>query len=768
MSSSDTQAENNDEARDARWVATSPTPEFVAALREGVDTAIQTAGPDFGKALKDLDAAVKRVPPFDLICFNSLYFLSVVAGTNPEFNRPEGIFQHHVELMQAVALRQPIEEAKPEVNNQEGVDDVTAAATAVVNGFIILETARIARAKGGEETRRKMALASLRLYAAVVRGNAYHSALKPAIVKLFGPLSGPLHERLGVSAVSLVEWWWAVSEEMEERLQSHLQAVRFVAELPVDEEWPNRVRELFPRVPEPLDDDLVKRLKSDDDQRRAFALIAGDLNLYRVYGFTFEELRELYPVDVEPDALKRVLDLWSLRFGDTADISLDRLLLDNPVVSRPIVQLSDDLFLWSIATGFHNSGFVMLERLFEDHDDLWSAYLDRRAEYLEEAVAEALGQMFPDGKIMTNVYWANPDDGKRYETDVVVLVDTTVLIAECKGGRLSSHSHRGKGRPLRDDIEDLLVAPGVQARRLAELLERSDGDLRFTSKDGEAILVDTTRVKRVVTLGTTLEPLAAMLPDLRELVESGLTNKELDALAYNITLFDLQIILDILDHRSEVIHYLSRRAELEKGEFLSGEEADLLGFYLQSGFNLGEAEFSGEHQMRTFGLSDAIDVYYYSVEAGMEAEKPNVERIEWWGQLLSMIENRRLPRWTELGLTLCNVAKEDQEKFREAMLELRRAIASGKRPPDDYVLFTNGPPQRRDYFVGLIATDAGSSQRSEQMANVAKQVFAHDDTIDRVTLIGWSAVPTPDPYAVLAVCDRDDPGRDTFSHQSRK
>jgi len=395
-----------------------------------------------------------------------------------------------------------------------------------------------------------------------------------------------------------------------------------------------------------------------------------------------------------------------------------------------------------------------LERLFDDQDDLWSAYLDRRAEYLEKAAAEALGQKFPDAKIMTNVYWTNPDDEKRFETDIVVLVDTTVLIVECKGGRLSSHARRGKGRPLRDDIEDLLVAPGVQAGRLAELLERGDGDFKLTSKDGEAILVDTTRVQHVVTLGTTLEPLAAMLPGLRELVEAGLTDKELDALAYNITLFDLQFILDILGHPSEVIHYLSRRAELEKGEFLSGEEADLLGFYLQTGFNLGESEFSGEHQMRTFGLSDAIDVYYYSVEAGMEVDKPKVERIEWWEQLLSTIEDRGLPRWTELGLTLCNVAKEDQEAFREAMLELRRMIVSGERPADDYILFTNGPPQRRDYFVGLIATGNGSSQRSKQMTNVAKQAFAQDDAIDRLTLIGLSAVQTPDPYAVLAVCDR--------------
>ena len=754
MNPPDEKPQDEREGEDAGWVASAPTPEFLAALKESVDEAIKTAGPDFGKALKDLEAAVKRVPPFDLICFNSLYFLSVVVGTNPEFNRPEGIFQHHVELMQAVALRQPIEDTKPKVSNQEGVGDVTEAAKAAVNAFVILETARIARAKDEDETRRKIAVAGLRTYAAQVRGNAYHSAFKPALIELFAPLDEALDERLGVSAGSLVEWWWAVSEEMENRLQAHLSIVRMAGELPLDEGWPKRMLELFERLPANPDEELMKRLQADPDQHKGFTIIAGDLNLYRVYGFSFDELQTLYPGDVEATALRRVLDAWSLRFGDTADIPLDQLLLDNPVVSRPIVQLDDDLFLWPIAAGFHNSAFPMLERLFEDQDDLWSAYLDRRAEYLEEAVAEALSQKFPNAKLMSNVYWTDPGDGKRYESDVIVLVDSTVLIAECKGGRLSSHSRRGKGRPLREDIEDLVVEPGIQAGRLAAILENGDGDLTLTSRDGEAIVVDTTKVRQVVRLGTTLEPLAAMLPGLREVVEAGLTAEGLDALAYNLTLFDLQLVLDILDHPSEVIHYFARRGELEKGEFLSGEEADLLGFYLQTGFNLGEAEFSGEHQMRTYGLSDPIDVYYYSLEAGEEAEKPKVERTVWWEALLSAVESRELPRWTEIGSTLCNVAKEDQGKFKEALLELRRTVADAERPPDDYVLFTNGPPQRRDYFVGLIATDAGSAQRSEQMMNVAKQAFSEEHAIGRVILIGWSLVPQPGPYAVLAVCDR--------------
>jgi hypothetical protein len=735
------------------WVASAPTPDYLAALRAGIEKAIETAGPDYGKALKELEEAVQRVPPFDLICFSSLYFLCVPAGTNPEFNRPEGIFQHHVELIQAVALRQPLADAKPEVPNQNGVGDVTAASTAVTDAFMILETARLAQAKGDAERRRKMALSSLRLYAAFVRGDAYHTVFKQGLLDLFGPLDDDLSDLRGVSAGALVRWWWAVSEVVDQRLQEHLASVQTAMALPVDDQWPDRIREVFPRLPAEPDGELMKQLASDAEQRRAFGMIAGDLNLYRVFGFTFDELRSLYPGDVDPDRLRAVLDAWSLTYGDTAGISLDRLLLENPVTSRPIVRLNDRLFLWSIPPAFHNSAFEMIERLIEDDEEFERNYLERRGAYLEQAVADALVAKFPGAKVMRNVYWTSPEDGKRYETDVLVLVDSTVLIAECKGGRLSAHSRKGKARPTREDIDDLLVRPGVQAMRLAALLERGHGEVALDTKDGETIVVDTSKVHQVVTVGTTLEPLAAMLPALREVVESGLTDEELEALSYNITVFDLKVILEILEHPSEVIHYFLRRGELEKGEFLSGEEADLLGFYLQTGFNLGEAEFSREHRMQASGLSDPIDVYYYSREAGLEPEKPRVQRTEWWEALLSSVERRALPRWTEIGRSLCNVAHEEQQEFEDAMHELRRSIANGERQPDDFVLFANGPEQRRDYFIGLIVPD-NSAERAVMMSNTAKQAFGENDTIMRVFVIGWSPDPRPGPYATFAVVER--------------
>ena len=177
-----------------------------------------------------------------------------------------------------------------------------------------------------------------------------------------------------------------------------------------------------------------------------------------------------------------------------------------------------------------------------------------------------------------------------------------------------------------------------------------------------------------------------------------------------------------------------------------------MGLYLVSGFNLGPAEFEGKHRMTAYGLSDPIDLYYYGRENNFEADKPSVDRTEWWDALLTKIEMRAVPRWTELGRTLCHVAKEDQEKFEQSLHDLRAQIAAGTRPPEDFVLFTNGPEQRRDHFIGLISDERGPAA-SARCEGVAKQVFANDENINRVTVIAWPSKPISAPYSFLGTLD---------------
>lgn len=147
-----------------------------------------------------------------------------------------------------------------------------------------------------------------------------------------------------------------------------------------------------------------------------------------------------------------------------------------------------------------------------------------------------------------------------------------------------------------------------------------------------------------------------------------------------------------------------------------------------------------------------IDVWHYRREAGLEAKRPRTQRTDWWERLLSLVEERAGPRWAEIGVSLCNVADYDQRTFEESLHELRRSIAAGERPSTDVVLVHNGPPQRRNLFVGLIAASPDAIQRAQQYKDAANSVLdAHP--ANRVLVIAWTPIPIKAAYFGLVLFD---------------
>jgi hypothetical protein len=99
--------------------------------------------------------------------------------------------------------------------------------------------------------------------------------------------------------------------------------------------------------------------------------------------------------------------------------------------------------------------------------------------------------------------------------------------------------------------------------------------------------VDASTIRKALKVGVTLDPVAEQLPSLADLVEAGLTDEAVDALAYNsISLADLELVVDVLTHPSELLHWLGRRGEIARKTWIAGDEMDLLGLHLRTGFNL--------------------------------------------------------------------------------------------------------------------------------------------------------------------------------------
>jgi hypothetical protein len=432
--------------------------------------------------------------------------------------------------------------------------------------------------------------------------------------------------------------------------------------------------------------------------------------------------------------------------------------LENPVLGWPFVATESNVWHLFCAWILLHNPFELFERLIANHTELFDAYLGRRAEFLEQSVAKLLDRAFPGSEVERSLLYIDPADGKEYENDVLALVGSYALVTEAKAGRIGPEERRGKRRQLRDRISELLVKPSEQAFRFADLLAKSTGGITLRRKtDGGTVTIPCGQIHRVLTLGVTLEPLAGTLPRLHELSEAGLTERATDALAYSISLPDLDLVVRLLGHPSEILHYFRRRAEIERRGFLRGDEADLLGLYLQTGFNLGSAECDDQHRIDITGMSDPIDIWHYSEDADLEVARPTVRRTGWWEANLSRVESRssQTSRWPEVGVTMCNVAYEDQDKFQGAMKTLHEEIIRGTRPTTDMVVFQNGPPQRRDVFVGLIAASPDREERKQQYSSAAQRA-AHELREQRITVLAWTPRSVDEPCFAFAVFELQD------------
>ena len=179
----------------------------------------------------------------------------------------------------------------------------------------------------------------------------------------------------------------------------------------------------------------------------------------------------------------------------------------------------------------------------------------------------------------------------------------------------------------------------------------------------------------------------------------------------------------------------------------------MLGLYLETGFNLGEREFTGDARLDVTGLSNEIDVWHYRQEAGMPAEKPRPLRTPWWEAVLTRVEQRAGPRWAEIGFVLCNVAPPEQDEFEQAMHALRRAVATGEREITDVLSFQNGPPQRRNFFAGVIVDSANRETRRRQYADAIATILETEAVEGLIILLAWSLQPSKTPYAALIAHD---------------
>lgn len=502
---------------------------------------------------------------------------------------------------------------------------------------------------------------------------------------------------------------------------------------------------------------LFRERKAGLREAKAMLLSHSDLWLPANFTFSFDDIVNLYPGEVSRVALQRVVEGWTLSFGDLADADPEHFFMGNPVWTRPLIKTGDDDYFIPIVGLFLSFCLELMEALIADDADLQERYELRRAKYLEDEVARLFVKAFPPAKIYRGSLWTDPASGKEFENDLLILIDSYLIVVEAKSGKVSDSAKRGSELRLRREINKLIVEPSAQAKRFADYLQSNPGAHSFMTRDGRANEFDTSQVYETIRLNITLDLLANIHASWTDLRRAGLLPADVD-MGPTMHLADLETVFETLEGACEKLHYLVRRAQFEVNAVYFADESDLLVFYLETGFNVGEAEFDDSFLM-LYGLSERLDPYFMREWSGEEVVKPRRRYTQWWQRILERVEGLSVARWTEFGYMLLNFTYDEQKWFEREFRRVQENVDVNWRTPghDNAFIAASGPPQRRNSIVGVAYKRVSTEERNQIMWSAGREALEREP-VDRVLIIGIDVEKRDSslPYHVMACFFRKD------------
>jgi hypothetical protein len=372
-----------------------------------------------------------------------------------------------------------------------------------------------------------------------------------------------------------------------------------------------------------------------------------------------------------------------------------------------------------------------------------------RPKFLEDTVEELMRKHLSSSTVLRGSLWTDPITGKEFENDILVVLDSFLLVIECKSAGVPPSARRG-GRRLEEAIKTLIVAPAEQSARFAEYLSNNRRRHVFRTREGSENHCDTTKVRHVIRLSVTLEFFGPLCCQSRLLLNTGMLEKHVSP-AVTMCFMDLENLFDVLEGVHQKLHYLSRRVEWEAHVDYMADEYDLLAFYLATGFNVGTFEF-GETNMQIYGLGNALNPYFLSKIGGPPATKPKLRLTQWWRDILHAAEERRFESWTDVGVFLLSADYDTQRDFESRVKKMVRNVKSNWHRPghENTLILITGPEQRKKAITAYAYKGVSREERDRTVRSIFTQV-ADQSGCKNALLIGLSADQRFYPYQLISI-----------------
>ncbi|PWS33373.1 hypothetical protein [Pedobacter paludis] len=387
------------------------------------------------------------------------------------------------------------------------------------------------------------------------------------------------------------------------------------------------------------------------------------LSLDQVYAFTAKELADFCGLSAE--LVAKFLDCFSTRFTSVARdeevIKSDIILKSKPIIyadGRYIIP-SFPLLSWCVEPAF--------EKYINSNAKLAQRYKDIKHDFLLSKGLEEFSRMLPEARLYPANLYYQQSASKVNEVDGLIAYDRTLFIIEAKGHRLTQKAKDGHYLRTENHLEQIIRDSTAQGVRVKNFILSHQDTAVFKTQTGKLVEICPNDYDDYIIVSLTLEPMGHLIPLMK--VGNDL-NYFQDAFPWIVSLYDLIVIADMIDHPILLLHYLKRRRQfLSEQDISIYDEIDILAYFLDNGLyiqhTLEDARQKGVSWMSFDNNSDAINDYYmfkFGKKTKLTA-KPVYFLNPSYLKLLDAVAKANIPHRTELALEMLECGTDAIAKF---------------------------------------------------------------------------------------------------------
>lgn len=377
--------------------------------------------------------------------------------------------------------------------------------------------------------------------------------------------------------------------------------------------------------------------------------------------FGVHDLAESAGVGV--DAAQSFLELFSQPLG--TDVHDDPVRALQEIKRRPILRDGTGHLCLGGGDLLFAAREALESTLRNDSQAAWQRYERHRSNWTAAQVAALLAEVLDPDILEPEVTWTVGKDS--YEMDLLLVIDRVAITVEVKAGAFTEPARRAVPRRLQRDLQKLVGAAHEQAGRAVDAIATG---VELRDANGEVIAFDAEQLGSVVPVVVTLDELVVVAPQVWALARAGFLDGGPPPTTMALT--DLELIVDVLNRPSRLLHYLARRTRMnDKGGLVAHEEADLLMYYLRQGLYLEDTPDNVTQVLES--ETDDLDAYYYHEYGARQtpAEKPGPRLHTELQEIIDALEEHRPDGWTLTTALLLDMSEDTQNTLGDHIAELK-------------------------------------------------------------------------------------------------